>query len=62
MHSKSKHVDMNYHVIRDIIERKDIVVLNVQGLDNITDPLTNALPPKLFDKYMEEMRLRYHPD
>ena len=60
-HSKSKHVERKYRVIREIIDRKDIVVLKIQGEDNIADPFTKALPPKLFDRHVEEMGLRYHP-
>ena len=30
-HSKSKYMERKYHVIREIIEQKDIVVLKVQG-------------------------------
>ena len=59
-HSKSKHVERKYRVIREIVERGDIVVLKVQGQDNIADPLTKALPPKLFDRHVEEMGIRYH--
>ena len=61
-HSRSKHVERKYRVIREIVERKDIVVMKVQGQDNIADPLTKALPPKLFDRHVEEMRIRYHSD
>ena len=60
-HSKSKHVERKYRVIREIVERKDIVFLKVQGQNNIADPLTKALPPKLFDRHVEEMGIRYHP-
>ena len=61
-HSKSKNVHRKYRLIREIVEQKDIVILKIDGQDNIADPLTKALPPKLFDRHVEEMGLRYHPD
>ena len=61
-YSKSKHMERKYRVIREIIEWKDIMVLKVQGLDNTSDPFTKAVPPKIFDKHVEEMRLRYYLD
>ena len=58
-HQKSKHVERKYHIIREIVSRGDIVVYKVPSEDNVTDPLTKAIPPKLFDKHVESMGIRY---
>ena len=59
-HQKSKHVERKYYIIREILSRGDIVVCKVSSEDNVADPLTNAIPPKLFDKYVESMGIRYN--
>ena len=61
-HSKLKHVHRKYRLIREIVEQKDIVILKIDGQDNIADLLTKALSPKLFDRHVEEIGLRYYPD
>ena len=59
-HQKSKHVERKYHIIREIVSRGDIVVCKVPSEDNVADPLTKAIPPKLFDKHVESMGMRYN--
>ena len=61
-HSKSKHVHRKYRLIREIVKQKNVVILKIDGQDNIADSLTKALPPKLFDRHVEVMGIRYHPD
>ena len=59
-HQKSKHVERKYHIIREIVSRGDIFVCKVPSEDNVADPLTKAIPPKLFDKHVESMGIRYN--
>jgi hypothetical protein len=43
-HSKFKHIDTKYHVIRDYIEAKQIDVTWVSGEENLADLFTKPLP------------------
>ena len=39
-HSKRKHIDVPYHFVRDMVERKKVMLEKVDTLDNIVDSLT----------------------
>ena len=43
-HSRSKHIDIRHHFIRDVLERKEVVLSHVPGEVNPADALTKALP------------------
>ena len=45
-HRKGKHVERKYHLIRDIVQRGDVIVTKIATADNLTDPFTKALPPE----------------
>ncbi|XP_057247396.1 secreted RxLR effector protein 161-like [Beta vulgaris subsp. vulgaris] len=39
-HNKSKHVMRKYHLIREIVDRKDVRICKVHTDENVADPLT----------------------
>ena len=39
-HSKMKHIDMQYHFARDMVERKKVLLEKVDTLHNVVDSLT----------------------
>ena len=43
-HSKTKHISVNYHYVRDTIAAGDIIVKKVHTSKNPTDMLTKPLP------------------
>ena len=43
-HSKSKHIDVKHHFIREKVESKEINTQRVDTKDNLADILTKALP------------------
>ncbi|XP_031091010.1 secreted RxLR effector protein 161-like [Ipomoea triloba] len=43
LHSRTKHIDINYHFIRDHVEKKDIKVEYVNTDDQLADILTKPL-------------------
>ena len=47
-HQKSKHIFRRFHLTREIISRRDIVVERVPSTDNITHPLTKPLAQEVF--------------
>ncbi|PKI69339.1 hypothetical protein CRG98_010273 [Punica granatum] len=58
-HQKSKHIEMIYHIIREIIGRGDVAVQKVALVDNVADPLTKAMTQQQLEKHLEKMGLRY---
>jgi hypothetical protein len=40
-HSKTKHIDVQCHFMRDMVERKKVTLKKVDTLENITYYLTN---------------------
>ncbi|MCO5600619.1 hypothetical protein L7F22_054734 [Adiantum nelumboides] len=47
-HSKTKHVDVNYHFIREMVEDKQVQLVKVHTTNNPTDLLTKGLPGESF--------------
>ena len=43
-HKKHKHIEREYHLIRDIIERGDTVVTKIASEENLAYPFTKTLP------------------
>ena len=42
-HHQSKHILRRFHLIREIIDRRDVKICKVLIDDNIADPLTKPL-------------------
>ena len=59
MHKKGKHIQRKYHLIREIVQRGDIIVTKIALADNLADPFTKSLPAKSFDRHVEGMGLKY---
>ncbi|CAL9012342.1 unnamed protein product [Prunus brigantina] len=47
-HSRSKHIDVRYHWIRDVLESKKLQLEKIHADDNSSDMMTKSLPK---DKY-----------
>ena len=43
-HSRSKHIDVRYHWIRDVLESKQLKIEKIHTDDNASDMMTKALP------------------
>ena len=39
-HSKTKHIDVQYHFVKDMVESKKVLLEKVGTLDNVADSLT----------------------
>jgi hypothetical protein len=39
-HSKTKHIDVQYHFVRDMVEDKKVLLMKVDTLKNVLDSLT----------------------
>eukprot|EP00253_Pinus_taeda_P032657 PITA_32657 len=47
-HSKTKHIDVQYHFVRDIIEDKKVLLVKVGTLKNTADALTKFVSSEKF--------------
>ena len=59
-HSRSKHIERKYHVIRDFVEKGYIAMQKIPSADNVADPLTKPLAQAVLDRHLEKMGIRYH--
>jgi len=54
-HSKIKHIDVQYHFVRDMMEDKNVLLVKVDTLKNIADALTKSVSSKNFSWCRETM-------
>jgi hypothetical protein len=47
-HSKTKHIDVQYHFVRDMIEEKKVSLMKVDTLKNVADSLTKSMSIEKF--------------
>ena len=47
-HSNTKHIDVQYHFVRDMIEDKKVLLVKVDTLKNIVDALTKSMSSEKF--------------
>eukprot|EP00253_Pinus_taeda_P031688 PITA_31688 len=54
-HSKTKHIDVQYHFVRDMIEDKKVLLVKVDTLKNIVDALKKSVSSKKVSSCRETM-------
>jgi hypothetical protein len=47
-HSKKKHIDIQYHFVRDMVEEKKLLLMKVDTLKNVTYSLTKSVSTEKF--------------
>ncbi|KAL5707089.1 hypothetical protein ACHQM5_025179 [Ranunculus cassubicifolius] len=52
-HARTKHIDVRYHFVRDVIEDGDISLMKVHTNDNPTDMLTKVVPSSKFQHCLD---------
>ena len=57
-HSKDKHIERKYHLIREIVRRGDVVVTKIASKDNLANTFTKCLPTKVFEGHLEGLGIR----
>ena len=50
VHGRTKHIDIKYHLIRDMVETKRIKLAYCASKDMVADMLTKGFPSKQFEK------------
>ena len=54
-HSKTKHIDVQYHFVRDMVEAKRVLLVKVDTLKNVADALTKSVSTQKFSWCRETM-------
>lgn len=54
-HSKTKHFNVQYHFVRDMMEDKKVLLVKVDTLKNIADALTKSVSSGKFSWCVETM-------
>ena len=57
-HKKGKHIERNYHLLREIMHRGDVTITKIASVENLADPFTKALPQKSFDGHQKNIGMR----
>jgi hypothetical protein len=57
-HARTKHIDIRYHFIRELIEQKKVEIIYIPSADNISDIFTKALPSPQFKHLASQLGLR----
>ena len=58
-HQKSKHIERQFHLICDYLEKGYVEVKRVDSIDNVADLLTKPLGQQKIEAHLEKMGLRY---
>ncbi|VFQ67042.1 unnamed protein product [Cuscuta campestris] len=61
-HQKTKHIVRRYHIMREIVDRGDVMICKVDTEDNIADPLTKPLGKLKHEGHTRSMGIRPMPD
>ena len=54
-HSKTKHIDVQYHFVRDMVKAKRVLLVKVDTLKNVADTLTKSVSTQKFSWCRETM-------
>ena len=47
-HSRTKHIDIQYHFVRDMVESMKVLLEKVDTLENVADSLTKSVSTEKF--------------
>jgi len=56
-HSKTKHIDIKYNFVRDIVASGEINLQYIPTHEMIADPFTKAIFKDLFEKHVKALGL-----
>jgi hypothetical protein len=56
-HSRTKHIDIRYHFLRDHQQRGDIEIAYVSTKEQLVDTFTKPLDEKTFSKLRNELNI-----
>lgn len=57
-HSRSKHINIKYHFIREQVNDKIVELVHCKTEDNLADIFTKSLKPEVFHKMKEKLGMK----
>ncbi|KAL5776890.1 hypothetical protein ACOSP7_009816 [Xanthoceras sorbifolium] len=57
-HKRGKHIERKYHLIREIVQRREVTVTKIMLQDNLANSFTKTLTAKVFEGHLEGLGLR----
>ena len=57
-HKRGKHIECKYHLIREIVQRGDVIVTQIASDHNIANPFTKPLTTKVCEGHLVSLGLR----
>ena len=54
-HAKTKHIDLQYHLVRDVVEDQKVLLEKVNTVKNVADSLTKFVSIEKFSWCRESM-------
>jgi hypothetical protein len=60
-HARTKHIEVDYHFVREKVVRRDVVVKFISTIDQLTDILTKGLPSSSFSRLRDNLLLPFRP-
>ncbi|KAI5313376.1 hypothetical protein L3X38_042550 [Prunus dulcis] len=57
-HSRIKHLDIDYHFVREKVQKKDLLVQYVPTEEQVADVFTKGLHSPIFSRHCSHLRLR----
>jgi len=61
-HSRTKHIDIRHHFIRDLVEEKVVTLEHVDTKEQLTDIFTKAFDAKQFEKLRGKLGIFLHEE
>ena len=56
-YGKTKHIDICYHYIRDIVARGEVILQHIPTSKMVADPLTKAIARNIFHTHVRSLGL-----
>lgn len=54
---QTKHIDVQHHYIRELIDKKELTLIWVSNSEIIADGMTKTLPTETFQKHQAQLDL-----
>ena len=56
-HGKAKYIEFQYHYIRDMVSKEEVILQHISTSSMVVDPLTKPIARDLFFSHVKSMRL-----
>ena len=57
-HQRGKHIEMKFHLIKEIVECGDVMVCKIKSKENLADPFMKTLSFRVFEGQLEGLGIR----